>query len=95
MLCYFWLNVKHFTDDILKARQKLRQAESESDIATDLEKDRQKKRIRKPSRRVLYSSSEEDYENEGPTLYGSSQKVNLPEPPQIFSEIAATCSNGE
>ncbi|XP_063216728.1 uncharacterized protein LOC134527735 isoform X1 [Bacillus rossius redtenbacheri] len=48
----------YITDDILKAREKLKDAEFESDIATEYENESSQKRKKRPNRRILYSSDE-------------------------------------
>lgn len=80
--------MQFFPDNVLKARQKLKEAEEESEIASDADI-RLQKRKRKPPKRPLLSSTEPDSDSDEPPK-NSSKKFNLPKPPSCEPETRQT-----
>ncbi|XP_039284146.1 uncharacterized protein LOC111052364 isoform X2 [Nilaparvata lugens] len=72
-----------YSDDIRKAREKLRKAESDSEVLTEFDEGGKEKRKRRPVKKILSSSDSED---EAPVT----KQIKYPEPPsELLVDVEA------
>ncbi|XP_039290474.1 uncharacterized protein LOC120352701 [Nilaparvata lugens] len=80
---YEMKRVFYRTDDIRKAREKLRKAESDSEVLTEFDEGGKEKQKRRPVKKILFSSDSED---EAPVT----KQIEYPEPPsELLVDVEA------